>query len=936
VVNTKAHEQTALNPCIFFNARSIADYITDLEIILEQHKNSIFLICESWLKDKHKLCSLVKYHEIVRYDRTKTRGGGLLIILPKSLKFKEIKNICSLETNLETIGVTIIFNKAKHLDLILSYRKPNSKCSEQMKKVMSYIMNSPNEFIWVGDFNMSSIDWENKRLNEKGPEAEMLLNFVISNGFKQFVYEKTRGNSTLDLVLASSSNFISNLKIQDPFFQSDHKSIFFEISNKNIFKPKNEIEFFCYNKKRLEQVKNDQNIKKFIYHENFELNSIFNIWNDFKDSIQFVTNKFCLVKISKKDVYPKDLLKLQNKLRRSYRKFKENRTPENKNKYLFLKNFWKQKIHEINCSKEKNLLSKNSSEFWKTINKNLSSRINIPILENHKGEQAISDLEKCEFLADQYDTVFQNDNCKPFSDNTKQSVNNLITIQFNSIEVFNKLKKSNKKRSFGLDKIPPLIISTLSLEFSQILKIIFQKSLNHSLIPKEWLQSTISPVPKVKGSSSPADYRPISLTSSVCRTMESIILDKIVEHLDKEGLFSSNQHGFLRKKGTISCMFECLDCWTDSFEKGYSFDILYLDIAKAFDSISHVKLIRRLQHVGIQGLLLKWLTIWLTQRTQAVKIGDTLSSFRKVRSGVPQGSVLGPLLFIIYMSTLDEHLKFCNLKYYADDAKIFMRVKNANDAHIFQNEINNILKWSEEMQLNIAISKCFIMHMNPKKSIAFNYHMNDLNLIKSSVIKDLGILIDDNLSFEDHFTKIIEKAGLMCNILLANFKCRDTFFLKTIFKSFVRPVLEYGNEILHPQYLKDIVRIENVQRSFTRRIPILKNKNYPERLKDLDLESLELRRIKSGLCYIFKILHKLVDVNHHFELKAVRARRSHSQQLIIDILKTRQKQSSLYSLTSIWNALKESTVQAENILQFKKALDAENLKNFCKNKDCFS
>ena len=852
------------------------------------------------------------------------------------MKFKEIKSLSSPETNLETAGITIIFrNKKKHLDIIISYRKPNSKCSEQIKKVMNYLMNSANEFIWVGDFNMSCIDWANNKIREKSPEAELLLNFIMSNGFEQFVHDKTRENSILDLVIASKQNFIRNLKIQDPFFQSDHKSLFFEISISHVNKIKQELKFYCFNEKRLQQVKNDSNIKEFLNFNRFELLDLKNIWIYLIDNIKNCIDKFCLIRMRKKDIYPKDLLKLHNKLRASYSKFKANRSLENKNNYLNLKITWKEKISEITKAKEKFLLSKNSSEFWKTINKNLCIKSQIPVLENKIGKQAVTDLEKCEILADQYDTVFQDDNNKPFYDNTKESQNRLITVHFQGLEIYNKLQKLKNKRSFGIDGIPPLILKTLSLDISEILKFIFQKSLNLSLIPDEWLKNTITPVPKVKASSSPSDYRPISLTSSICRVMESIVLDKIVEHLENEKLFSQNQHGFLRKKGTISCMHECLDSWIDSFERGYSIDILYIDIAKAFDSISHVKLIARLQRVGIQGLLLKWLTTWLTRRTQAVKIGDTLSSFRKVRSGVPQGSVLGPLLFIIYMSTLDEHLKFCQLKYYADDAKIFMRVKNANDAHIFQNEIDNIIKWSEDMQLNIAISKCFIMHLNPKKSINFKYHMNDLELVKSSIIRDLGILVDENLTFEDHFTKIIEKAGLMSNILLANFKCRNLFFLKTIFKSYVRPVLEYGNEILHPQLLKDIVRIESVQRSFTRRIPLLKNKNYPQRLKSLDLQSLELRRIKSGLCYIFKILNKLVNVSHHFELRAVRARRTHQQQLHIDICKSRQKQSSIYSLITIWNGLKEVTVQSQTILQFKKALDYEDLKKYCKNKDCF-
>jgi hypothetical protein len=214
----------------------------------------------------------------------------------------------------------------------------------------------------------------------------------------------------------------------------------------------------------------------------------------------------------------------------------------------------------------------------------LKNRSQIPVLELTDGSLAITDIEKCEALADQYDTVFQNDNGIPLSDKYKYNNNHLITVQFDGLEIYKKLKSLKRKTSSGYDQIPPVVLQALSIEFSQILKLIFQLSLNTTNIPEEWLKSIITPVPKKLNSSLPIDYRPISLTCTACRVMESIILDKIVEHMEKEELFSKNQHGFLRKRGTITCIHECFDSWVESFEKNYSIDILFIDIAKAFDS----------------------------------------------------------------------------------------------------------------------------------------------------------------------------------------------------------------------------------------------------------------------------------------------------------------------------------------------------------------
>jgi hypothetical protein len=491
------------------------------------------------------------------------------------------------------------------------------------------------------------------------------------------------------------------------------------------------------------------------------------------------------------------------------------------------------------------------------------------------------------------------------------------------------------KTSSGLDKLPTILIKKLSLELSQFLKILFQRSLNCTFIPDDWKISIISPVPKISNPTKPVDYRPISLTSSICRVMESLILDKLVEYCEAQNLFSSNQHGFLKKKSTVTCLYECLDCWSLGFEKGYAIDVLYIDISKAFDSIIHNKLISRLKHIGIDGLILKWIANWLIGRKQLVKVNDSLSSPCPVRSGVPQGSVLGPFLFILYMSSLDSHLKLCSLKYYADDCKIFMRVKNEQEAITFQNEIDSIIEWADQVQLKLAFNKCFILHLNPRISLNYKYTMKDVEIMKKDVIRDLGIMIDDKLTFEEHITLMIKKAGLVSNIILHNFKCRDLNFLSIAFKAFVRPILEYGNEIFHPKLIKDIARIELVQRQFTRRISSLRDKEYPSRLKALDLESLELRRIRAGLTFIYKMRHGLVKVSNRITEMPQRNRRAHGQQLHIEVMKTKQRQSLIFSLVNIWNKLKNETVESTDLLTFKKALLKENLTEYALYKDCF-
>jgi len=412
----------------------------------------------------------------------------------------------------------------------------------------------------------------------------------------------------------------------------------------------------------------------------------------------------------------------------------------------------------------------------------------------------------------------------------------------------------------------------------------------------------------------------------------SIILSKIVSHFERENLFSPNQHGFLKKRSTITCLIECLSDWTQCFEEKYSIDVLYIDISKAFDSISHKKLLQQLENFGIRGLLLKWIEAWLVNRHQAVKVDNTLSEFKKVRSGVPQGSVLGPLLFCIYMSGLDSVLQHCKVKYYADDAKIYMKVSTIEDGFKFHEETERLQQWSNDYQLNIAFGKCAILHLNPSYSVNYKYSMGDVELMTVNQIRDLGIMIDANLNFSVQIDTAVKKAGMISNIIFHNFKCRDIRFLTLAYTAYVRPILEYGNECYFPKYKKDLANIEGVQRSFTRRVPALHELKYKDRLAKLGLETLEERRIKSGLVFIYKCLNNYLKVeNNSFIVRslAMRSTRSHNWRLHIPVNKSMQRDQMISRLATIWNSLDHNLVNSSSVQAFKDKLCKINVSKYC-------
>lgn len=224
-------------------------------------------------------------------------------------------------------------------------------------------------------------------------------------------------------------------------------------------------------------------------------------------------------------------------------------------------------------------------------------------------------------------------------------------------------------------------------------------------VPEIWKKAIITPLFKNKGQrSDPANYRPISLTSAICKVMEKIVRDSLIDFLEKSGILSIHQHGFRSKRSTTSQLIECMNDWTKILDQSQSVDIIYLDFAKAFDTVSHPKLMFKLRKLGISDELLNWIHEFLSGRTQRVKVGTSLSFVGDVKSGVPQGTVLGPVLFLIYINDLAKVVKNSCLKIYADDVKLYIRSDISVNQHLLASDLKRVYEWSLDWQLQLSIN----------------------------------------------------------------------------------------------------------------------------------------------------------------------------------------------------------------------------------------
>ena len=291
--------------------------------------------------------------------------------------------------------------------------------------------------------------------------------------------------------------------------------------------------------------------------------------------------------------------------------------------------------------------------------------------------------------------------------------------------------------------------------------------------------------------------------------MERVLRDHIVKHLEDNNLLSLHQHGFRSRR---SCLTQLLEYFSDihnSLDESAPVDSIYLDCAKAFDTVPHKRLLAKVRALGIRGKVYKWIKAFLTGRSQQVVIGGVLSDPLEVWSGVPQGSVLGPILFLIFINDLLDNIS-SHGKLFADDSKIYRQVKSREDANILQEDLLKLQEWSRKWLLQFNEGKCKVMHFG-KKNLKFDYQLNENVLEKSILEKDLGIHVTPDLKSATHVAKVAAKANSMVGWIKRTFSYMDIDMFKALYPSLVRSHMEYAVQAWSPQLRKDIQLLEKVQ-----------------------------------------------------------------------------------------------------------------------------
>ena len=452
----------------------------------------------------------------------------------------------------------------------------------------------------------------------------------------------------------------------------------------------------------------------------------------------------------------------------------------------------------------------------------------------------------CKSLIEQYNSQFSEitNPVKITEEELKVNKGDISDIEISEEDISKAIGKLKKNSAAGPDGVPAIFLINTKEYIKLPLKIMLRKSIDEGKIPEVFKLAYVTPLHKGGSKMNPANYRPVSLTSHIMKVFERVIKMHLLKHLQENDLIKQNQHGFVSGRSTQTQM---LQHYSDVFEAlldDTRIDTIYLDFAKAFDKVNHHILIKKILKHKIKGKLIEWIKNFLYNRKYCVVANGAMSDKHKVISGVPQGTVLSSLFFIIMIADIDDNLKISISRLFADDTKISAKIKTKEDTELLQQDLNTIYKWADDNLMQFNEGKFERMsHGDARNAEKGMYKTKSGKLIEENkTVKDLGVITSRDVSFSEHIDDLVLSSKIKAGLLLRTFKTREAEPMLKMFNSFIRSKLDYCSIIWNPDKKEEIDKIERIQKNFTSKIKGLEEKNYHERLRILKLYSLERRR----------------------------------------------------------------------------------------------
>ena len=982
---------------------------------------------------------------------------GVSIYLRDNLKATEVS--FGTTTHIEQVWMKLPLMGNDMLLVGCIYRSPTSSMLESSAELCQLLhtacASAPSHLLIGGDFNMPHIDWENG-FSAAPPRdiSHQFLEMLKDCFLTQQVNQPTRfrpGETPhiLDLILTNEDGMVNHLFHEAGLGKSDHVILRFELAcytyqhefssgHPNYFKG------------------NPDKFTRLVQELDWESTEGLSVGEKY-DYMTSHLNRIALEcfpkskrKGSRKNIYINgQALRLKKKKEKLWRIYSLSQDMLDYCRYTQCRNQLRALTRRLRRDLEEKLarnVKSNPKAFWRYSNTRLRTKAKLDDLVDDSGRTVSDDTGKAKLLNAFFSSIFTDEDTAEIPEPTTQFTGIPIeTMNITTEAVNNKLSSLKTDSTPGPDGLHPKLLQLASQNLAGPLASLFRASLDQGILPETWKTAMVVPVHKKGSKQTPGNYRPISLTSIPCKIMESLIRDELMEFLSLTGQLSRHQHGFRPRRSCSSQLLEVLEDWCKIIEQGDSVDVVYLDFRKAFDAVPHNRLLRKLHGYGVAGKLLRWIEAFLSGRKQKVVVNGSHSDLVPVKSGVPQGSVLGPLLFLLYVNDIPSVVD-CTAKMFADDTKVYSSVSmqsntdaqaeaavglavaqsravsdhstrptqpvdggqdqdqygdesqaettgvvglavvqsravrdhstrptqpvngsqnqtgeetqaeatgtvglavaqsragsdhptrpqasqpadgaaTSTGATTLQADIDALVAWSDRWQLPFNEGKCKILHLgtsNPK----LRYTMRGTYLEETESERDLGVIVDASLKFRRQAAAAVAKANQILAVIRRSFELIDEFTLPLLYKTLVRPHLEFGNVAWGPFNRADQLLVERVQRRATRLVASLRHRPYEERLEALKLPSLFYRRRRGDMVQVYQIFHGGVDLapEEFFTATASDRTRGHPWKLKKPRAESRPRRQAFSArVVNDWNGLPPSVVGAGSVEQFKSELDA--------------
>ena len=932
---------------IHYNVQSIKP---KLDIIYsELHGFDILTFSETWLSSTTSSTDLYfpSFHPPERKDRPGDSHGGVIVYVKETIFYKR-------RMDLELNGVECIWIELtlKHKKVLLGtfYRPPNVSAvyNNVIEDSVSLACNSGiKDIIITGDFNFNCFN----ALSARNIDS-MCEQFGLSQTITEPTHFTENSHSLIDLLLVSDKNSLLKSGVAEPFFDQNvryHCPIygFFKF-----VKPKS----LTYTRKIWKYDQGDYELlKQSITDTNWNALNNGNTDNyatDFTNMLmeiisKCIPNKTVRIKPREPPWMNNEIKKCIRMRKRTYKKAKRTDNQYYWTKFRTIRNKTISLIRKCKQNYYDNLATKlktsniSPRDWWKVLKSFLSTvdKPSIPALNDH-GQLVFNNDEKAQILNDFF--ASQSNLNEANKEPPELPIHNpdsiLSPTQITPDQVKDILKSLPHGKAPGPDQINNCILSQTSDEISKPLSDLFNACLSCAKFPIIWKEAHVTAIFKKGDPSLANNYRPISLLSVIGKVFERLLFQQIFNFLKETNFLSPFQSGFVPGDSTINQLTYIYNAFCQAIDSGKEVRVIFFDISKAFDRVWHKGIISKLRAAGLSAEFLKLFSDYLDNRRQCVVLPGSKSNWNYIKAGVPQGSILGPLLFLIYINDIVSNIS-SNIRLFADDTSLYLTINHRNEAltstDLLNTDISKISKWASDWLVTFNPNKSESMLISKKRNpqIFPPLSMDGQPITDVSDHKHLGLLLSNDCSWHTHIDYIKSKAWPKINIMRKLMYQLDRKSLETIYLSFVQPLLEYGDVIWDNCTIYEKDELNKIQNeaaricSGTTRLVSLTNL-----AKEIGWDSLDNRRKKHKLIMFYKMINNisppyLSDLVPQTVSATSRYQLRNTQDLQVPYCRTNTYYNSfLPTAIREWNVLPPELKNANSLETFKRLLNMDKLR----------